>query len=135
MVQPYRLEMGTRFSFTLKKKDYKNLYAYWRETITNYFSEQKERVVINLASEEYSKAIDKKKCPLKFIEVEFLEKKGVSLKQVTIYTKRARGSLACWMVKQGCRTVEDIRDYNELGYVYSKRKSNDKKLVFIRKAS
>jgi len=103
MIQPYRLEMGTRFSFTLKKKAYKNLYTYWSDMVTEYFSKQQEHTVINLASEEYSKVIAKKECPLKFITVEFLEKKGMSTKQVTIYTKRARGSLACWMVKRGCR--------------------------------
>ena len=135
MVQPYRLEMGTKFTFTLRKQEYKNLYQYWQAVVSKHFCENKERIIINLASEEYSKVIDRTACPLKFIEVEFLEKKGASLRQVTTYTKRARGSLACWMVKKECRTVEDVREYNELGYVYSKRKSNDTKLVFIRKAS
>jgi len=100
LVQPYRLEMGARFSFTLKKQEYKNLYTYWKEVVTNHFCENKEKVLVNLASEEYTKAIDRNTCPLKFIDVEFLEKKGLSVKQVTIYTKKARGSLACWMVKE-----------------------------------
>ncbi len=134
-IQPYRLEMGTRFSFTLKGKEYKNLYTYWASVVTEHICSQKENVVINLASEEYSKVIKRDECSLQFVDVEFLEKQGISLKQVTIYTKRARGSLACWMVKHGCRTVEDIKEYNELGYVFSKRKSNDRKLVFIRKSS
>ncbi len=135
MIQPYRLEMGTRFSFTLKKKDYKNLYEYWRDVVTKHFCDSKEKFVINLASEEYSKVLRKEDCQFRFIDVEFLEKKGMSFKQVTIYTKRARGSLACWIVKQGCRTVDDLREYNQLGYVFSKRKSRENKLVFIRKAS
>ena len=135
LVQPYRLEMGTRFSFTLKKKAYKNLYSYWSDVVTKELCQNKENIVVNLASEEYNRVIDRGACPLKFLEVEFFEKKGLGLRQVTIYTKKARGSLACWIVKNGCRTAEDLKEYKELGYSFSKRKSNDKKLVFIRKAS
>ena len=135
LIQPYRLEMGTKFSFVLKKQEYKNLYMYWSDVVTSHFCNNKDRVVINLASEEYSKVIVRETCPLKFLEVQFLEKKGSEYKQVTIYTKKARGSLACWIVKKGCRTVEDIKEYKELGYVFSKRKSNEKKFVFIRKSS
>jgi len=133
LIQPYRLEMGTRFSFTLKGTEYKNLYEYWSEPVTQYFCGHKERTIINLASVEYSKVIKRTACNIRFVEVEFLQKKGKELKQVTIYSKKERGTLALWIVRNAPKTPSDLQSYTENDYVYSKKLSKDNKLVFIRK--
>lgn len=133
LIQPYRLEMGVGFSFAHRNIEYKNLYEYWTQTVTQSFCKNKESVVINLASDEYSKVINRTVCNFNFVQVEFLQKKEAELKQVTIYSKQERGALACWMVKQGTKSVEEIEEYKQNGYKFSKTRSRDDKLVFIRK--
>lgn len=133
LIQPYRLEMGAKFTFSHRSSDYKNLYEYWGEQVTKSFCKDKDSIVINLASEEYSRVINKVNCNMRFIQIEFLQKKNKETKQVTIYSKQERGALACWMVKQGIKTVDGIREYKQNGYKFSKTKSQDNKLVFVRK--
>jgi len=134
LIQPYRLEMGTKFSFQNKGEACKNLYSYWMPSVTKHVCKNVKSVVINLASLEYTKVIDRKLCNLRFIDIEFLQKKEKELKQVTIYSKKERGALACWMVKNKVQSIERIQEYNQNGYKFSKQKSTDNRLVFIRKS-
>lgn len=134
LVQPYRLEMGTRFSFSCNGESFKNLYPYWSLCVSEHICKNTKSIIINLASLEYTKVIDKSMCNLRFIDIEFLQKKGKELKQVTIYSKKERGSVACWMVKNKIQSLEKLQEYNENGYKFSKQKSSENKLVFIRKA-
>lgn len=136
LIQPYRLEMGTKFSFVKKKEGvtYKNLYEFWKPVLTRYFSNQKDsNLIIDLASLEYSKVIDKKAFNPRWIQVEFLQKVGKEYTPATIYTKQARGALAHWMVKNDIKSLEDMQDFTEGGYKYMPSRSKGNIIVFARK--
>jgi len=91
IINPYRLEMATKF----KNSEGKNLYSFWKNRLTNYFidhlDKEKEKVIVNLASKEYSTAINLAKTKAKVITPVFKEYKGRTYKIITIYAKRARG--------------------------------------------
>ena len=87
LIQPYRLEMGTKLS-NAKGKD---LYDYWGSDISHILNDDENELIVNLASNEYFKAIDKKSLNAKILDIVFKEKKGDSYKVIGIYAKRARG--------------------------------------------
>lgn len=133
LIQPYRLEMGTRLAPEKKQEMCKNLYEYWSSVVTQYVCKQTKSIIINLASLEYTKVIDRSMCDLRFIDIEFLQKKDGKYKQITIYSKKERGFFAYWMVKNNITSLEHLKKYSEHGYMFSKRKSSENKLVFTRK--
>ncbi|ARN78003.1 hypothetical protein BST97_08320 [Nonlabens spongiae] len=131
LIQPYRLEMGTKVAIGQKK----NLYAYWRDQLTETLNKElkKNELVVNLASKEYFKAIDKKKLKGELIEPVFKDFKNGKLKVIAFYAKKARGSMARYLVDNKAQNKKAILNFAEDGYAFSEKyteKSNQP--VFVR---
>lgn len=128
---PYRLEMGTKWNVTPKTK---NLYVYWGTKIAEYLNKEteKDEVIINLASNEYYQAVDKKMLKPRVITPVFKELKGDQYKIVMMYAKHARGAMARDIVQNQYKNVEDLKGYNVDGYSYNEGLSNDNEWVFVR---
>jgi cytoplasmic iron level regulating protein YaaA (DUF328/UPF0246 family) len=131
-MQPYRLEMGTKIDV----KSSKNLYEYWQKSITDYFNKvlanDSENTLVNLASNEYYKAIDTKKLKGNIITPIFKEEKGNEYKTIAIYAKRARGLMTRFVIKNRIDHVEHLKTFNEEGYIFSPDQSKGNQWVFIR---
>ena len=132
LMQPYRLEMGTKID--IKKS--KNLYEFWQNTLTKHFNallaSDKENTLVNLASNEYSKAINLKKLKGNVITPVFKEHKGNMLSTIAIYAKRARGLMTRFAIKNRLEKVEHLKTFAEEGYVFSPEQSKGNTWVFVR---
>lgn len=132
LLQPYRLEMGS----PLKFGQYKNLYNFWdkkiNKAINEELKEQKDQVLINLASNEYSKAVVLKEINGKIITPVFKELKGDEYKIITVYAKKARGMMARYIIENKIEDPEQIKLFDGGGYEYSDTLSNDNEWVFTR---
>lgn len=128
LMQPYRLEMGTKF----ENERGKNLYDFWKKSLTSYLNEEEGDLIINLASEEYFKAIDKKETKAKIINIDFKENKDGKYKIIGIFAKKARGIMVDWLTKNNIQKVEDIKGFSSNNYKYSKEQSSESSLVFCR---
>ena len=130
LIQPYRLEMGTKFSCDGSK----NLYEFWQKDITTELNRllKKERVLINLASKEYFSAIDFKALKAQIITPVFKEKKGDDYKVVGIYAKRARGMFSRYVIDNKITDIENLKSFNIDGYKFIKKLSSENELVFTR---
>ncbi|MBT5286521.1 MAG: peroxide stress protein YaaA, partial [Candidatus Thioglobus sp.] len=106
LIQPYRLEMGTR----LENDKGKNLYEFWGDQISQILNEDESSVIINLASNEYFKGIDKKSLNAKIINIAFKELKGDTYKIIGIYAKRARGLMVNYMIKNRITKSDDLKN-------------------------
>ena len=131
-IKPYRLEMSTNLSIG----KYKNLYDFWGSKITAAINAQlnaiKAHAVVCLASAEYAKAVDVAKLNVPFIMCDFKEHKNGKLQTVGLLAKRARGSMANYMVVAKPKTPNDLKLFNIGGYVFDQALSNDKHFVFVR---
>lgn len=136
-MQPYRLEMGTKMSFEIGKKEYDSLYAFWRTLLTERLNEilTKEKVLLNLASVEYAKVVDRKSIDGEVVDVDFKVKKYGKVRTVAIYAKRARGLMANWIVQNRVNTVVEIQNFNSDGWKFAKSASTTDKIVFIKRLS
>ncbi|MDY0200743.1 MAG: peroxide stress protein YaaA [Tenuifilaceae bacterium] len=132
LMQPYRLEMGTKVDVESSN----NLYDFWRDTITRYFEGliklDKENTLVNLASNEYSKAINFNKIGGTIVTPVFKEQKGDSLKTIAIYAKRARGLMTRFVIKNKLEQAEHLKAFTDEGYVYAPDYSKGNNWVFIR---
>lgn len=128
LIQPYRLEMGTK----LKNNQGKNLYDFWGNQISNVLNEDESEVIINLASNEYFKGIDKKALNAKIINIAFKELKNDAYKIIGIYAKRARGLMVNYMIKNRLTKPESLKDFNIEGYQFRQEMSDDLTWVFTR---
>jgi cytoplasmic iron level regulating protein YaaA (DUF328/UPF0246 family) len=131
LMYPYRLEMGTKWKVTPKTK---NLYDYWGSKLAEYLNKEtsSDEVIINLASTEYFKAVDKKTIKSRIITPVFKELKGDQYKIVMMYAKHARGAMARDIVKNQYKNVEDLKGYNIDGYSYNEGLSTDDEWIFVR---
>ncbi len=134
LMQPYRLEMGTRF----KNQRGANLYSFWGDEITTTLNKQLEsidsEILVNLASTEYFKSVKIKKLNAQVITPIFKDQKGDIYKIISFYAKKARGSMAAWLIKNEITDVSDITGFNVNGYYYSADDSTDNEIVFLREA-
>ena len=128
LIQPYRLEMGTKLSNT-KGSD---LYDYWGSDISSVLNEDEPDLIVNLASNEYSKAIDKKTLNADILDIVFKEKKGDTYKVIGIYAKRARGLMVNYIIRNRLDKPEELKDFTDEGYRFDKGLSNDSSWVFLR---
>ena len=126
----YRLEMGRHFEFD----EYKNLYEFWREKITDQLNSEmkKNEILLHLASNEYGKVIDRKKLNHKVIDFDFYELKDGKLKTIVVYTKHARGMMVRFCSETNAKTLNDVKAFNYEGYRIDEEKSTDTRLVFTR---
>lgn len=132
LMQPYRLEMGTR----LENPVGKNLYEFWSATIAPYLNErlsgEKNPLIINLASEEYFKSVNLKLLKAKVVQCVFQDGKKDAWKVVSFHAKRARGLMARFAIETKATKVDQLRKFNSEGYVYTPDQSTEDKLVFRR---
>jgi cytoplasmic iron level regulating protein YaaA (DUF328/UPF0246 family) len=132
-MQPYRLEMGT----ALANLRGKNLYHFWGASIAQHLNAQlvkdKIPVVVNLASQEYFKAVDQKVLKARVIECVFEEYKGGKYKVISFFAKRARGLLARYAIQKHIQNPEKLKDFNLEGYAYAPSESGANRWVFRRR--
>ncbi|GAA4281434.1 peroxide stress protein YaaA [Gaetbulibacter aestuarii] len=130
LIQPYRLEMGTKIAVGRKK----NLYEFWKKDITKALNEElkDDEVFLNLASNEYFKAIDKKALKVPVVDVTFKDFKNGKYKIISFFAKEARGLMARYVVDTNAQTVDDLKGFNYGDYSYSEEMSKSGELVFIR---
>ncbi len=134
LMQPYRLEMGTRL-VTAKGK---NLYQFWGAQIAQYLNERAlaevSPVVVNLASEEYFKSVDRKTLKPAVVSCVFEEYKGGKYKVISFMAKRARGLMVRYAVQNRLESVDDLRGFDLEGYRYIPAASEPGRLVFRRES-
>lgn len=130
LIQPYRLEMGTKYKF----QEYKDLYQYWQDDITNVLNEElgKTDYLINLASNEYFKAVNTKKIKVPVITPTFKEKKNGEYKIISFNAKKARGMMAAYIIKNKLSKLDEIKNFNLDGYKFNKSLSSETIPVFTR---
>jgi hypothetical protein len=132
-MQAYRLEMGT----ALTNPKGKNLYQFWDSSIATYLnvrlSKDKTPVVINLASQEYFKAVDTRVLKARIIECVFEDYKGGKYKIISFFAKRARGLLARYAIQKQIKNPEKLKDFDVDGYGYVASASSENRWVFRRK--
>ncbi len=130
LIQPYRLEMGTRIKVGVNK----NLYEFWKKKITKVLNEELEEdeVFVNLASNEYFKAIDLKALKVPVVTPIFKDFKNGEYKTIMTFAKLARGYMTRYIIDTGAKTIDDLKGFDYEGYHFSEPMSNDNELVFIR---
>lgn len=132
LIQPYRLEMGIK----LKNPKGKNLYKFWgtklAEFINTELAKQKEKTLINLASNEYYKAIIPKTIQGDIITPVFKESKGNGYKVITVYAKTARGLMSRFIIKNRIQHSEDLKAFDMDGYLFNQDLSTEKEWVYTR---
>ncbi|MFW6326985.1 MAG: peroxide stress protein YaaA [Bacteroidota bacterium] len=130
LIKPYRLEMGTK----LAVNGHKNLTEYWKDTITDDIVKvlNKEKVLINLASNEYTKPINFKIVNAKIITPVFKDYKNGKYKPLFVYVKKARGMMMRFIVKNRIEDPEQLKNFEEEGYFYNETMSTGKEFVFTR---
>ncbi len=130
LIQPYRLEMGTK----LKVGSKNNLYEFWGDKITNELNDEMEEgeLLVNLASNEYFKAVKVKKLKGRLITPVFKDFKNGKLMSIMTFAKHARGQMVRYIIENRCRTEEDIKGFNLGGYAFAEELSSDGELVFTR---
>ncbi|MCF8358592.1 MAG: peroxide stress protein YaaA [Prolixibacteraceae bacterium] len=133
LIQEYRFEMGTKRAFLGKK----NLYEIWTGLITKSIEEAVnhspgDKCLVNLASNEYSKAIKFKKSDYRVITPLFYEERGGQRKMVTVYAKRARGMMARFMIENRLEKVTDLQAFDHSGYYFESQNSSGDVFTFVR---
>jgi len=130
LIQPYRLEMGTKLQFDCNK----NLYEFWREKITNELNDQltENEPVLNLASNEYFKAIDSKVVKTDIFTANFKQLKDGQYKTIAIFSKRARGMMAKFIIDNNITEINKLKSFNYDGYIFHDQLSSEKELLFTR---
>jgi cytoplasmic iron level regulating protein YaaA (DUF328/UPF0246 family) len=130
LMQPYRLEMGTKFPVGKNK----NLYEFWKQKITKSLNDELEddELFLNLASNEYFKAIDVKGLKVPVTTAVFKEFKNGEYKVIAIFAKLARGLMTRYIIDTNANSIDTIKGFNYEGYGFSEAMSTDSELVFVR---
>ncbi|MDV3752174.1 hypothetical protein CMU19_12375 [Elizabethkingia anophelis] len=126
----YRLEMGCGFSF----ENYKNLYDFWADKVTDEINHQLKAkdFVLNLASNEYSKVVNKKKLKAPVIEFDFYEERDGKNKNIVVYTKHARGLVTRFCALNNIEKLNDVKAFNLEGYLFNDKLSTEHHFIFTR---
>lgn len=132
-MQPYRLEMGSR----LHTPRGTNLYHFWGDKIAQQINQdmvaQNSQAVVNLASNEYFKAVDKKTLAYPVLTPSFREEKDGESRVIMHYAKKARGQMARWIIQQQVNTPNSLKEFDQEGYRFRPALSEGANLVFSRK--
>ena len=133
LMQAYRLEMGTKFNSSLGK----NLYEFWGDKLNQSISKELKKsdspVLINLASNEYFKAVKAKQLDYEIITPVFKDFKNDQYKIISFFAKKARGLMSRYIVQNRIDEPEALKDFSVAGYRFSKKLSNSSEFVFTRK--
>jgi cytoplasmic iron level regulating protein YaaA (DUF328/UPF0246 family) len=132
LMQPYRLEMGTK----LANARGKDLYAFWGTRISEWLNEaladQGDDVLLNLASNEYFSAVKRSALKARVIDTEFKDLKNGQYKIISFYAKKARGLMSRFVIEQRINDPLQLKQFNVQGYCYNAEQSSSEKLVFLR---
>lgn len=131
LMQPYRLEMGTKLPINRKK----DLYSFWKKTLTETLNNELEddELFLNLASVEYFNAIDEKKLKVPVISPVFKDFKNGELKIISFFAKKARGSMTRFAIDKNVKTLDELKAFDYDGYSYNEKYTEkDNEPVFIR---
>jgi cytoplasmic iron level regulating protein YaaA (DUF328/UPF0246 family) len=132
LMQAYRLEMGTKLDIN----EHKNLYEFWGERISHQLnsalSEQGDKVLVNLASNEYFKSVKPKVLDADVCTPVFQDCKNGQYKVISFYAKKARGLMARYIIQNKVSSVAQLKNFDVAGYQYSAEKSSGGNLVFTR---
>ena len=137
-LQPYRLEMGTRLANAAGK----DLYAFWGDTLAGYLDQRLATqawpggtalpVIVNLASQEYFKAVSRRALQARVVDCVFEEGRAGGFKVISFFAKRARGLMARWAVQHKVATVKALQRFDVEGYAFDAAVSSADRLVFRR---
>ena len=128
LIQPYRLEMGTK----LNNNHGNNLYDFWGTDISKALNEDEEELIVNLASNEYTKAIKKNVLKAQVLNIAFKEKKNGTYKIIAVYAKRARGLMINYIIRNRLTDSESLKDFSDDGYQYTQPLSDSSSWVYVR---
>jgi cytoplasmic iron level regulating protein YaaA (DUF328/UPF0246 family) len=128
LIMPYRLEMGTKLSVDKKK----NLYEFWGNLISQEINKLEQNEVVNLASNEYFKAVNTKTLNARLITINFKEYRDGKYKTIGIFAKKARGKMVNFMAKNNIIKAENLKNFNLNGYAFNQELSNQNTWVFSR---
>lgn len=132
LIQPYRLEMGTK----LKTRRGKDLYAFWKDRIRKLLEadlgEVGDDILVNLASNEYFKSVRPKDLNARVITPQFKDEKDGQLKMISFFAKQARGSMVDFAIKEQVKEVEQLKDFQGMGYAFREDLSTESEWLFVR---
>jgi cytoplasmic iron level regulating protein YaaA (DUF328/UPF0246 family) len=128
LIMPYRLEMGTKLSVDKKK----NLYEFWGNLISQEINKLEQNEVVNLASNEYFKAVNTKTLNARLITINFKEYRDGKYKTIGMFAKKARGKMVNFMAKNNISKAENLKNFNLNGYAFNQELSNQNTWVFSR---
>ena len=130
LIKPYRLEMGTRLKIGRRE----DLYKFWADKVKQYFKDNigSDRLVVNLASNEYFKAVISAKVANPILNVDFKDFKNGDYKVISFFAKKARGMMANYIVKNRITDKEKIKEFDSSGYYFDAKTSNQDHYIFLR---
>lgn len=130
LIQPYRLEMGTK----MEVGEHKDLYDFWRSTVTETLNNElkDDELFLNLASQEYFNAIDEKALKVPVVTCEFKDYKDGKLRMVSFFAKKARGMMVRYILDKNIRSLKGLKGFDYEGYRYDPKLSDKTTLVFTR---
>ena len=130
LIQPYRLEMGTKMPVGKNK----NLYEYWRQKITTQLNSEldENEPVLNLASNEYFKAIDSKVIKTDIYTANFKQLKNGEYKTIAIFSKKARGMMTRFIIDNNITDINDVKSFNYDDYMFHESLSTEREFIFTR---
>ena len=133
LIQPYRLEMGTR----LRNPRGKDLYTFWGDRITDMINQdmgrRKPKVIFNLASKEYFSAVKPDRLQGTLYGANFLERRNGEYKFISFTAKKARGWLCRYIIDNRLTDPEQVKDFRGQGFRYLKSLSSEREFIFVRK--
>lgn len=133
LIQPHRLEMGTKLSYGT----YKNMYDIWSDKVTSNLNQSlaqhKLQYVINLASNEYFHVVQKEKLTAPVIDVAFKNYRNGAYKSFGVLSKRARGMMADFIIKNKISNIEELKKFKKAGYTFRPSDSTDSLFSFYSK--
>ena len=128
LMQPYRLEMGTKLNNACGS----NLYKFWGSDLSDALNAEGEEVIVNLASNEYFKAVVAKNLQAQLITPQFKEKKDGDYKMIGVFAKTARGLMTRYIIENKITNVAELKKFNDAGYKFNKPLSTATEWVFTR---
>lgn len=132
-IRPYRLEMQRK----IVPPGYKTLYDFWEETVNEHLSKklrQGDKTIINVASKEYAKVVRRNRLPkgTRIIDIQFLQQENDTLKQIVVHSKKARGLMSRFIIKNRLIDPEEVKGFDCEGYFFYPALSTKDSWVFVR---